>query len=58
MEKEMASILAWIISWTGQPGRLQSMGHRELATTEQRSLTHSLIILMSCGSVHWSGHHI
>ena len=29
LEKEMAahsSILAWKISWTGEPGRLQSMG--------------------------------
>ena len=32
MEKEMAthsSILAWRISWTEKPGRLQSMGHKE-----------------------------
>ena len=32
MEKEMAthsSILDWRISWTGEPGRLQSMGLQE-----------------------------
>ena len=37
LEKEMAthsSILAWKISWTEEPGGLQSMGHKELGTTE------------------------
>ena len=32
LEKEMAihsSILAWKISWTEEPGRLQSMGSQE-----------------------------
>ena len=32
LEKEMAthsSILAWRIPWTGEPGRLQSMGLQE-----------------------------
>ena len=36
LEKEMAthfSILAWEILWTGEPGRLQSMGHKESDTT-------------------------
>ena len=36
MEKEMAiysSILAWKISWTEEPGRLQSMGLQESDTT-------------------------
>ena len=36
-EKEMAthsSILAWKIPWTEDPGRLQSMGCKELDTTE------------------------
>ena len=28
------SILAWEISWTEEPGRLQSMGLQELETTE------------------------
>ena len=29
-----SSILAWKISWTEEPGKLQSMGHKELSTTE------------------------
>ena len=36
LEKEMAthsSILAWIIPWTEEPGRLQSMGLKESDTT-------------------------
>ena len=44
LEKEMAthfSILAWKIPWTEEPGRLQSMGHKESDTTEQ---FHSLIL--------------
>ena len=39
-EKEMAphsSLLAWRISWTEEPGRLQSMGSQELDTTERLS---------------------
>ena len=43
LEKEMAthaSILAWRIPWTEEPGRLQSMGLQELDTTEWLS-THS-----------------
>ena len=38
LEKEMAthsSILAWRISWTEEPGGLQSMGRQESATTER-----------------------
>ena len=37
LEKEMAthsSALAWKIRWTKEPGRLQSMGHKESDTTE------------------------
>ena len=37
LEKGMAtlpSILAWEISWTEEPGRLQSMGLQELETTK------------------------
>ena len=37
LEKEMAthySILAWKIPWTEEPGRLQSMGSKELDMTE------------------------
>ena len=36
LEKEMAthsSILAWRIPWTEEPGGLQSMGHKQSATT-------------------------
>ena len=29
-----SSILAWRIPWTKEPGGLQSMGHKELDTTE------------------------
>ena len=32
-----SSILAWKIPWTEEPGGLQSMGHKELNTTEQPS---------------------
>ena len=38
LEKEMAphsSTLAWKIPWTEEPGKLQSMGHKELDTTER-----------------------
>ena len=37
LEEGMAthsSILAWRIPWTEEPGRLQSMGHKRLDTTE------------------------
>ena len=37
LEKEtetLSSILAWKIPWTQEPGRLQSMGSQELATTK------------------------
>ena len=30
-----SSILAWKIPWEKEPGRLQSMGHKELDTTER-----------------------
>jgi len=36
LEKEMAihfSFLAWRITWTEEPGRLQSMGSQELDMT-------------------------
>ena len=38
LEKEMAthsSILAWRIPWTEEPGRLQSIGRKELDRTER-----------------------
>ena len=37
LEKEMAihsSTVAWKIPWTEEPGTLQSMGRKELGTTE------------------------
>jgi len=37
LEKEMAthsSILTWEITWTEEPGGLQSMGSQELDTTQ------------------------
>ena len=45
MEKEMAahsSILAWEISWTEEPGRLQSMGREESDMTERLHFHFSL----------------
>ena len=38
LKKEMAtssSILAWEVLWTEDPGGLQSMGRKELDTTER-----------------------
>ena len=38
LEKEMAilsSTIAWNIPWTEEPGRLQSMGHKDSDTTER-----------------------
>ena len=43
LEKGMAthsSILAWRIPCTKEPGRLQSMGHKESDTTEQLTQQH------------------
>ena len=46
LEKEMgthASTVAWGISWTEEPGRLQSMGSQDSDTTERLSThTHTL----------------
>ena len=42
LEKEMAnhsSTLAWKISWTEEPGRLQSMGSQESDMTEHKAHT-------------------
>ena len=42
LEKEMAthsSILAWKTPWMEEPGRLQSMGHKESDTTERLTFT-------------------
>ena len=38
LQKEMAihsRTIAWKIPWTEEPGRLQSMGHKESDTTER-----------------------
>ena len=43
LEKRMAthsSILAWRISWTEEPGGLQSMGLQESDTTEWLTFSH------------------
>ena len=43
LEKGMAtysSILAWRIPWTEEPGGLQSLGLKELDTTERLTHTH------------------
>ena len=34
-----SSIAAWEIPWTEEPGRLQSMGHKESDTTERLTTT-------------------
>ena len=44
LQKEMATnsrILAWRIPWTGDPGRLQSWGYKELDTTNIHTHTHT-----------------
>ena len=44
LEQEMttcSSILAWKIPWTEEPGGLQSMGCKELDTTERSSMQHA-----------------
>ena len=33
-----SNILVWRVSWTEEPGRLQSMGRKESDTTEQLTL--------------------
>ena len=46
LEKEMAthcSILSWDITWTEEPGGLQSMGSKELYMTEKLTLLMYLI---------------
>ena len=43
LEKKMAiyfSIFAWRIPWTEEPGRLQSMGHKESDTTQWLNHSH------------------
>ena len=46
LEKEMAthsSILAWKISWTEEPGGLQSMGSQESDMTQRLDHHHSYL---------------
>ena len=37
----LSSILVWRIPWTEEPGGLQSMGHKEMDTTERLTETHT-----------------
>ena len=56
LEKVMAthsSILAWRIPWTEEPGGLQPVGHEELDTTEQLTLSLSLLSLRSHHTGTW-----
>ena len=58
LEKEMAtpsSILAWIIPWTEEPGRLQSMG---LQSRTQLSYFTSITVQCSPSSKGYCGHSI
>ena len=54
LEKKMVThsrILAWRITWTEEPDRLQSMGRKELGTTELLSLQFTApLLLQSSGS--------
>ena len=53
LEKEMAthsSILAWRISWTEEPGGLQSTGRKESDTTERLHFTHLVIKCLFLGA--------
>ena len=48
LEKEMAtyfSILAWKIPWAVEPGGIQSMGPKELDTTERVSTIQHILII-------------
>ena len=40
-----SSILAWRISWTEEPGVLQSMGSQKVSDTTQRLSTHTGVYL-------------
>ena len=58
LEKEMAthsSILAWKISWTEEPGGLQSMGSQRVSMTERLTLTYLLCYLKYGPSVNSLG---
>ena len=57
LEKGMvthSSILAWRIPWTEEPGGLQSRGVTELGTTEQLTLSLSMVQLdFNLSHCHW-----
>ena len=51
LEEEMAihsSTVAWKIPWTEEPGMLQSMGRKELDTTERLHFTATAKLFQSC----------
>ena len=55
LEKEMAthsSILAWEISWTEEPGGLQSMGSQELDMTQRLNTSTASVAWHYCISDH------
>ena len=41
-----SSNLAWEIPWTEEPGRLQSIGHKALDTTEHLSTQYTQITFL------------
>ena len=52
-----SSLLAWKISWTEEPGRLQSTGSQESDTSEHlypRPPAVSTSLCRDCGSVTWT----
>ena len=56
LEEEMtihSSILAWKISWTEEPGGLQSMGREESGTTEQLMLGYLLTVSVPVIPLSW-----
>ena len=63
LEKEMAthfSILAWKIPWMEEPGRIQSIGHKEWDTTEQLNThthTHTHTMSSERNASPWDKHH-
>ena len=54
LKEEMAthsSILAWIIPWTREPGKLSPWGHKEIDTTERLS---PFLISLSAGELEFA----
>ena len=57
LEKEMAtysSILAWQVSWTEEPGGLQSVGSQRVRHDERLTLTYLLYLLLCNVYVWWA----